>query len=413
MCLKRHIEEKLHIYAKNFKIVLIKGARQVGKSTLIRNCFPDYKMVVFDPVQDLYGARQDPDQFLANFSAPIILDEVQYVPELIPALKRKIDLSNAKGQYILTGSQNISVIRDISESLAGRVGILELEGMTPYEIAAKSDNNWLKTYLDSPEDFTSSNQHFNTLKNKRTLYETLWQGSLPGLVDMSPEVYAGFFQSYIQTYIERDVRLFADISDLSLFSRFIALIAAYSAQEINKSQLGRDIGLSAKQATKWLEILNYSYQWREIPAFSSNIIKRISKKPKGIFTDTGLLCYLQKISSPETLGGHPLLGAIFESYCDNNIIRLAKVMNTPPNFYHWRTAAGAEVDLILERDGKLFPLKIKSSSNITKHDARGIMSFRDSHSNLKIETGLILYTGMEAYKVNDHVLAVPWNVLVE
>jgi len=408
--LKRHIESKLQIYAKNFKIVLVKGARQVGKSTLIQKCFPKLKAIVFDPVQDLYGAREDPDQFLANFPAPIILDEVQYVPELIPALKRKIDLSDKKGQYIITGSQNISVIRDVSESLAGRVGILELDGMTPYELANESEKNWLEQYLNSPKDFI--NQSIKRLVNQKTLFETIWTGSLPGLVGMSQEVHPGFFQSYIQTYIERDVRLFADINDLSLFSRFVALSAAYSAQEINKSQLGRDIGLSPKQASKWLEILNYSYQWREIPAFSSNIIKRISKKPKGFFTDTGLLCYLQKISSPETLASHPLWGAIFETYCVNNIIRLTKVLNTPPSLYHWRTGAGAEVDLVLERDGKLFPIEIKSSSNLNKHDTRGIMSFRDSYPKLNIQQGLIMYTGTEAYKLNDHVMAFPWNGVV-
>lgn len=407
MYLRRHIEAKLKTYAKNFKIVLVKGARQVGKSTLIKNCFPKLKTIVFDPVQDLYGARQDPDQFLANFPAPIILDEVQYVPELIPALKRKIDLSDKKGQYIITGSQNISVIRDISESLAGRVGILELDGMTPYELANRSDENWLEEYLHCPNDF--ANKSIETLPCDKTLFETIWTGSLPGLIDMCQEVYSGFFQSYVQTYIERDVRLFADINDLGLFSRFVALAAAYSAQEINKSQIGRDIGLSPKQADKWLEILKYSYQWQEIPTFSSNIIKRISKKSKGLFTDTGLLCYLQKISSPETLASHPLWGAIFETYCANNILRLAKVLDTSPAFYHWRTGAGAEVDLVLERDGKIFPIEIKSSSNLTKHDTRGIMSFRDSYPKLNIQQGLIVYSGSETYRLNDHVMALPWN----
>jgi uncharacterized protein len=408
--LKRHIEDKFRTYTQNFKIVLVKGARQVGKSTLIQKCLPELKVIVFDPVQDLYGARKDPDQFLANFPSPIILDEVQYVPELIPALKRKTDLSNKKGQYIITGSQNISVIRDIAESLAGRVGILELDGMTPYELANESDKNWLERYLISPNDFP--NQAIKSLLTDKTLFETIWTGSLPGLVEMSPEVYSGFFQSYIQTYIERDVRLFADISDLSLFSRFLALCAAYSGQEINKSQIGRDIGLSPKQATRWLEILTYSYQWCEIPAFSSNIIKRISKKSKGFFSDTGLLCHLQKISSPETLASHPLWGAIFESFCVNNIIRLAKVLNTPPSFYHWRTGAGAEVDLVLERDGKLFPIEMKSSSNLSKHDTRGIMSFRESYPKHNIQEGLIIYSGSEAYKLNEHVMAFPWNGVI-
>lgn len=408
--LHRHLENKLTKLSKNFKVLLLKGARQVGKSTLLQKCFPDLKCITFDPVQDLFEARKDPDLFLDNFPAPLILDEIQYVPELIPAIKRRVDNSSKKGQYIITGSQNISIIRNIAESLAGRVGILELEGMTPYEMLSQKESSWLELYLKNPDKLK---QKFKgTLNSEQTLYESVWNGAFPALIDFDYEFIPDYFKSYLQTYIERDVRLFADINDLSLFSRFVSLVAASSAQEINKSQLGRDIGLSPKQASKWLEILAYSYQWREIPPYSTNLMKRVSKKSKGYFMDTGLLCYLQRISSPEALAAHPLWGALFETFCINMIIRLAQPLKLSPVFYHWRSNGGAELDLLLEMDSKLYPIEIKAKSNLTKHDARGIKAFRETYPKAAVEKGLILYTGKEIYKINDDVLALPWNALM-
>ncbi|MFZ4085293.1 MAG: ATP-binding protein [Vampirovibrionia bacterium] len=406
----RHLEDKLLKLSRNFKIVLLKGARQVGKSTLIEKVFKNLKSITFDPVQDLFEARKDPDRFLDNFPAPLILDEIQYVPELIPAIKRRVDKSPQKGQYIITGSQNISIIRNISESLAGRVGILELEGMTAYEIADQGERHWLEAYLKSPNSL--QNKVSSTLKLNKTLYQTVWQGSFPATLDFEEEFIPDYFKSYMQTYIERDVRMFADISDLSLFSRFVSLIAAYSAQEINKSQLGRDLGLSPKQASKWLDILIYGYQWREVIAYSNNLTKRVSKKPKGYFMDTGLLCYLQRISSAEALAAHPLWGALFETFCINMIFRLAQSLKIAPSFYHWRSNGGAEIDLLLEIDAKFYPIEIKAKSNLTKHDARGILAFRESYPKANIEKGLILYTGEEAYSINDEVLALPWRALL-
>ena len=408
----RHIQQKLIDISQYFKVVLVKGARQVGKSTMIKRIFPNLKCIVFDPVQDLYGARSDPDLFLDNFPPPIILDEIQYAPELLPALKRRVDGSDKKGQYFLTGSQNLSVLKDIAESLAGRVGILLLENMTLEEIsnnvATNLEPNWLTLYLNAPDKL-----HNNVFTvSQDTLYEQLWHGAFPGIMELKNHIIPNYYSSYLQTYVERDVRQLENIKDLNKFSRFVAICAALTAQEINYSELGREIGISPATANEWINVLNYTFQWREIWPYSGNMIKRISKKPKGYITDTGFACYLQRISSPNALAAHPLLGGLFETWVINTISKLFATLSTVPNMYHWRTNGGAEVDLILEIDGALYPIEIKCKTNVQSKDASGITSFCKTYPHLKIMPGLIVYAGKTCYQLPNNVIALPWNVKI-
>lgn len=408
---QRHIQAKLEQLVNYFKVVLVVGARQVGKSTLLKTLYPQLQHLTFDPIQDLYGARQDPDLFLNNFPRPIILDEMQYIPNLLPAIKRKVDESDAKSQYLLTGSQNISILKTIAESLAGRVGILHLGGFTPFELADTPQNNWLIPYLQSPETFLKSAPLIQTLDLSSTLYTLLWRGSYPGLLDIPNEFVASYYSSYIQTYVERDVRLLENIQDLSQFDRFLGISAALTAQEINYSHLGREIALMPATANRWMDLLVHTYLWAETAPFSGNLIKRVSKKSKGYFTDTGLICYLQRISTPDSLARHPLLGSLFESFCVNFIQNICDSLSMSPKFYHWRTAGGAEVDLILELDGRLYPIEIKCKSNLTAYDARGIRAFFDAYPALNIAPGIILYTGDRCYALSDKIFALPWNAL--
>lgn len=409
---RRHIEDLVISAAHHFKIVLILGARQVGKSTLLAHLFPLAKTFIFDPVQDLYGVREDPDLFLNNNPSPLILDEVQYVPELLPSLKRKVDQSSEKGQYFLTGSQNLAVLKNVAESLAGRVCIIHLDGMTLYEMSSgamiNNEDLWLPVYLQDPSLLV---QRFDSVM-PISLFETLWRGSYPGLLEIPNTLVSAFYSSYIQTYIERDVRIVEEIRDITSFERFLKLAAALTAQEINYSQFGRDIGVVPSTAQRWLNVLLNTYQWRELLAFSNNLVKRISKKSKGHLADTGLICYLQRISSHEALMGHPLLGSIFETYVVNTVIRISNALALQLGFYHWRTEGGAEIDLLLEQNGYYYPIEIKCKSNVTKQDARGIKAFIESHSHLRIKTGLIIYSGEKCYWINENVIAFPWQGLL-
>ena len=325
-------------FAKSFKIVLLAGARQVGKSTLLQHVFPNIKSVVFDPVQDLYGARRDPDQFLDTFGTPLILDEVQYVPELLPALKRRVDRSAEKGQYLLSGSQNFAVLRNVSESLAGRAGILRLDGLTPAELMGHADKPcWIESYLEDPEAFAGAVNRQPVLAIRSTLPRFLWRGQLPGLIDIDDQEVPSYWSSYVQTYVERDIRLMANLADLGQFGRFLRLCGALTGQELIQSQMGRELGVNPKTARSWIDLLTWSYQWIDLPAYSGNAIKKLSARPKGHFMDTGLACYLNAIPTPESLVNSPLSGQMFESWGVGWIARQIQRLRLSPALYQWRT----------------------------------------------------------------------------
>lgn len=408
--LNRHLEDRLIRHAKVFKIVLVAGARQVGKSTLLQHVFPDVKQVVFDPVQDRYGARSDPDQFLETFGSPLILDEVQYAPELLPALKRRVDRSDNKGQYFLTGSQNLSVLRNVSESLAGRVGILRLDGLTPAEQKkAASAKSWLQSWLEAPADLAENVGRIQILDLPESLPDHLWRGQLPALAVLENEDIPAYLSSYVQTYVERDIRMMADLSDIAQFGRFLRLCGALTGQEIFQSHLGRELGINPKTARSWLDLLTWSYQWNEIPAYSGNAIKKLSSKPKGHLQDSGLACYLNTISSPESLLSSPAFGNIFESWGIGWILRQIQRLPLAPALYHWRTQNGAEVDAVLDYNGKLFPVEFKASSRLSKHDTRGIQAFLETYD--RAVPGVIVYGGNELYRISEHAVAIPWKAV--
>jgi predicted AAA+ superfamily ATPase len=408
--LSRHTEHQILESAKYFKAILLLGARQVGKSTLLTHLLPHVKSFVFSPVQDLYKVRQDPDLFLESFPAPLILDEVQYVPELLASLKKKMDQSDSKGQYFLTGSQNFSMLRNVAESMAGRVAIFHLDNFTPQEIVGNGDQSgWLPDYLDRPETFYQKREKLPA--NFPPLIEFLFRGTFPATLELPTSQIPRYFSSYLQTYIDRDVRAMENIQSLAEFDRFLGISASLTAQEINASHLGREIGISPQTARRWLDLLNYSYQWFEVFPYFGNTIKRISGKKKGYFKDSGFACYLQSIDSPESLAKNPKLGAIFETWGVNYIHQQFSTLATPPKVYHWRTNAGAEVDLILEKNGKLYPIEMKCKTNLSRNDLSGLRAFRETYANQEIAPALVLYAGTEVYKLDEHTLAIPWNLV--
>ncbi len=409
MYLSRHIEKKLKFTSQHAKVVLLVGARQVGKSTLLSHCFPNIPHITFDPIQDFYNVRQDPDLFLKQFNTPVILDEIQFYPEVLSAIKRKVDQSTAPGQYFLTGSQNLSVLKNVSETMAGRVAILQLSPLTIHELHSNAavEQHWLPLLLEEPESLPVK---FKGILSSFFLWKSLWQGGLPGLIDLPIEAYQTIFQSYIQTYVERDVRLLENIQDLRSFDRFIRVVAALSSQEINLTQLGGEIGISYKTVSRWLNLLSYTYQWYQLDPYHSNTLKRITKKPKGIFSDTGLACHLIRLTSEQAVGSYPQLGSLFESFIFNQINSMSNSLNFPANLYHWRTKHGVEVDIVIEKDGCLFPIEIKTKSVLSKQDAKGIKIFQETYSNnstKKIKKGVIIYPGEHCFYLDQNVIALP------
>ncbi len=407
----RSIRFKLKKLFEHFPVVVVSGARQVGKSTLLENEFPDIHKIAFDPVVDIEGARSDPDLFLNNNPSPIILDEIQYVPELIPAIKRRVDKNKKNGQYLVTGSQQWEVMKKLSESLAGRAVFIDLKGFNLSEISGNADENfWVAKWLDSPEFIISHNLHL--ANSKYTLFEQIWRGFLPKTNFLPQDLIQDYMLAYERTYIERDIRLMAEISDLSLFSKFFRLTAALTAKEINFSQMGRELGVTPQTATRWLELLKATFQWYEISAYSGNTIKRLSGKPKGHISDTGLACFCLGISLPNNLSTHPMWGFIFESTVVNEIRKQMGLFTARANCYHWRTNGGAEVDLIIEKDGVFYPFEIKGNSHPDKKDAGGIIAFKKTYPKLDIKPGLIIAPSESFYAVADDIFVMPWNAFI-
>mgnify|MGYP003385933423 CR=1 FL=1 len=409
MYLPRHLEGKVAHLSQKFKSVLVLGARQVGKTTLLKHLFPSARYFVFDPTRDLYNARIDPDLFLKSYLPPLVLDEVQYVPEVLSALKRFMDNREEKGQYFLTGSQNFAALKQVSESLAGRVVIVELDPLSIYELAqVPSSQSWLHHYMTSPESLLSKPTQTLNLD----LLEILWRGTYPGTLDLALSDYGDFFHSYLQTYVERDVRNLTNVRDLTEFTRFASLQAALTAQEVNAAFLGREIGISPQTAQNWQYALQNSYQLIVIPAYSGNLLKRLSQKSKAYWSDTGFACHLMRINSPDALLGHPAFGHLYETFCVNQILRLLKATGKPFNVYHWRTGNGAEVDLIIEMDGIYYPIEFKASTNPTRRHTRGIAQFCADYPHLNIAPGVIVHGGDQAYKLSENIYAVPWGMVM-
>ena len=400
---KRYIERRLVELFNHFPVVAVLGARQTGKSTLVKHALGDQlKTIVFDPVQDIGNARQDPDLFLHNNPGSLFLDEVQYAPELLAAIKRTVDRTGAAGQYVLSGSQNLSVVKHISESLAGRVAILNL---LPMGMAEQEDRT-------NDFDFLASWLHNEIIRTNQKpalpWFQHIWRGGFPALLDKPDHLAPTFYESYIRTYIERDIRTVSGISNLQLFGRFFSLLAATTASEVNPTQLGRELGIDRKTAQSWLSIADATFQWTEIPAFTRNAIKRVSGKRKGYITDTGIVCYYQRIPSYDMLPGHPMQGRLVETWSVFEIIKRMQSWPVKPALYHYRSYGGVEVDLVLEYGGRLFPIEIKSKSHPVKADTRGIRAFKESFPGEQIEKGLIISAVEEPTWLSDDVLAVPW-----
>lgn len=409
----RFLEQIIPGLAQYFKVILITGARQVGKSTLLKNLFPDYPNFTLSPYDKSGPIVTNPKEFLDTLQGPVIFDEFQFFPELTTYLKLRVDQSDQRGQYFLTGSQNIAMLKTVAETMTGRVGIINLDGLSLHEAMKPSycktpnQSAWLRSYLEDPEAIS---YHATKTLASPSLYECIWRGSFPeSLLPTSSEYRSMFFSSYIQTYIERDIRLIYSPEDLRSFRAFLGLCAALTGQEVNFSHLGRELGFTPKTTKHWLSILMQTYQWTDVFPYFGKTIKRITKRPKGHFSDTGLACFLQDIHSPLSLISHPSLGGLYETWVFQSIKQQFPTLQGAPSTYHWRTNNGTEVDIILSYNGKLYPIEMKISSSVSSHDTRGIQAFKQTYPSENIAHGLIIYGGDQCFKINEHATALPWN----
>ncbi|MFH1875145.1 MAG: ATP-binding protein [Pseudomonadota bacterium] len=404
---KRILEEKILKLARQFPIIVLNGARQAGKSTLLDHLFgKKMRRVVFDPVIDVENARQDPELFLSLNPPPLILDEIQYVPNLAPVLKRLADeRKDEMGLFFVTGSQQFAVIKSITESLAGRAAMLDLPGFSLKEIFETVNQPGLLLKLLTSEKIPKNITSLSV--SKPNLAQLMIKGAYPRTLEMDEQGTLAWFESYLKTYVERDIRLLGDISDLQMFTRFTRLCAQLSAQEINHSHLGREIGVDPKTAKSWLSILKASYQWLEIPAYSGNTTKRLSEKPKGYFSDVGFACFLSSIFSATSLMSHPLFGNLFETFVVNEIFKQLHYLPALPALYHWRSHGGAEIDLIIEKDGKFWLIEAKLAARPSLKDLRGMQAFRETYPRKQIAMQIIVSGGNEIMRLDENTVVIP------
>ena len=405
MYLARHIESPLLEAVRQFPVVALSGPRQTGKSTLLKHLFAErFDYVTLDDMALRNQARKDPQTFLRNYPDSLIIDEVQYAPELFPEIKRRADLSGLSGQFILSGSQQFHLIKNLQESLAGRVLLMNLLPMTQQERnEAGSSMHWL---LDLLQKGRLEKADFPVARADTTPESLIRYGGLPGLLNKTEPFFGSYFESYLRTYIERDISLMIQLENSSRMVDFLQLLAPLSMREMNKSQLGRDIGMTSPTANRWLQVLEATGVWHNIPAFHGNLIKRIAKTPKGTLFDSGLICYLLQINSRSALLTHPLLGFLFEAAFLQEVkaILAASLLNA--RVYHWR-ASQREVDLVIEYGGKLFAFECKWNATLRGDEHKDLLRFRAEYGD-KVEFCAVVTSTGTFRELESGIFQLPW-----
>ena len=365
MYIRRTLEKTIKQASGFFPVVFITGPRQVGKTTILENCESQSRNYVsLDTMEERELARQDPGRFLERYKAPLLIDEIQYAPQLLPYIKAIVDKEKKKGMYWITGSQQFNLMANITESLAGRVGILNLQGFSQAE-----KNNMPDTAPFLPAEKLLSKKQEIT-KGTRDIFHRIWKGSYPALFKSSDKIWKLFYDSYLQTYIERDVRQIIKVSNELLFVNFIKALAARTSQLLNYAGIAGEIGINETTVKSWLSILQTSGLIYLLQPYSNNLTNRIIKTPKVYFLDTGLVCYLTKWNTSETLENGAFSGAIFETYAVSEILKSYWHNGESPAIYFYRDKDKREVDIILEENGKLYPLEIKQKSNPNTGDIK-------------------------------------------
>lgn len=389
--LPRTMSRTLQRLSTFFPCVLITGARQVGKSTLLQHLLPQgMRYVTLDNVELAAEAQERPLAFLERMGCPLCIDEIQYAPALFRAIKQKVDENRRPGMYWLTGSQRFRLMKGVSESLAGRLGIVELFSLSQAECAGRGE---------------AEGQGFHPLTadtagapvcGRSELFRRIFRGGYPELIqrpELPPEL---FFQSYVQSYVERDVQELSQVGNKSAFVKLMRSTALRSGQQLVFSDLARDADVSPKTAKAWVSVLEASGIITLLEPYHVNTTKRLTKSPKLYFMDTGLCCWLARIRSADELEHGPLAGPMAETWAFGQILRRYHNSGTLPNLCYYRDANGAEVDFLVEEADMLYPIEVKSSSSPHMNDLKGCNAI--PLGRRKLGPGLVLCT---AEKMDD------------
>ena len=385
----RLIERKVKHLVHSFPSIAITGPRQSGKSTLLINTLKGYRYITFDDPLTRDRAISDPQFFIDSLGEKTIIDEIQYAPGILSYIKMKIDGNrDRKGMYIFTGSQQFTMIKNLGDSLAGRIALLDL---LPFSVVEKKESVKLKTTLDY-------------------FVNAALTGSYPELiVDPSMDLYS-WYGSYIQTYLERDIRSLYHIGNLRDFQRFMQLLAGRCAQILNLSDFAKDLGVSVPTIKNWLSVLEASRIIYLLPPYYNNLGKRITKSPKIYFTDIGIVCYLTGVRDKTHLLQGPMAGALFENFCIQEALKVFFNQGQSPRLYYLRMGNNLEIDLLIERSARsLIPLEIKLSKTPSLGMGSAISRFRNLFSAFDIGKGFIVSLAEQTIPLGRELTAITFD----
>lgn len=378
----RIAEEVLQKLATQFKAIALTGPRQSGKSTLARTAFPNKKYISLENPDIREAAMADTRGFLKNLAGGAIIDEAQRVPELFSYLQQVLDENQEKGRFILTGSNNFLMLENISQTLAGRIGYLELLPFSYNEITEIPDQ-------------------------QLQLNPLIFAGGYPAITyDHVDPAY--WFPSYIRTYVERDVRQIKNITNLNLFQKLLYLCAGRIGQQLNLNNLAIECGVDHKTIGAWIGILQASYVIHLLPPFYNNFSKRVIKSPKLYFYDTGLACALLGINSFAQLENHSSRGALFENYILNELIKQRFNKGLRSNLFYWRDVSGHEIDLVIDHGSSAYAVELKSGMTVVSDFFKGLLFWQDL---TKYKKSYIIYGGEDNQSRSNGIEIVPWNQL--
>lgn len=392
--IKRAAEDTITRISNMFPVLLVTGPRQVGKTTLLqrlaeiqRELGIERKYVTLDDPDARYLAKHDPALFLQRYTPPVLIDEIQYATELLPYIKMSVDKSGQKGAFWITGSQVFRLMKNVSESLAGRVGIINLLGLSDAEI-----------YQKPSEPFSSDTKYLmNRLsvtkpRGLNEIYQRIFKGSMPELYAEENIDWEIYYRSYVDTYLQRDIRDLTQVADEMQFYNFMTIVAAHTSKPVVYEELANAAGISAPTAKKWLSVLVSSHIIALIQPFHNNALKRVVKMPLLHFLDTGLAAYLLKWGNPETLEKGAMSGAFFESYVFSEIYKSYLNAGKEPPIFYYRDKDQKEIDLLLYQNGVLSPIEIKKAASPGK---TAVKNFRVLAPVSKNETS----NGLESLKI--------------
>ena len=383
MYIHRHIEKTVKKIEKIFSTVLITGPRQVGKTTILKKLKNKLQYITLDDPIMLQTAINEPGNFFKSINNAII-DEIQYAPNLFKYIKMTVDNNSKKGQFYLTGSQQFHLMKNVSETLAGRIGILNLLGLSLREI---NKINFDLSFIPTETYFKKRQKDLKSFSYKK-IWNIIWKGSMPAMYAQKND-WSLYYSTYLKTYLERDVRDLTQVGDELKFLQFMRVIAANTGNLLNLSSVSKEVGISQPTAQRWLSVLQTSNIVYLLYPYSNNVIKRTIKTPKIYFLDTGLCAFLTKWNNQDVLENGAMAGAFFETFIISEIIKSYYNAGLEPPIYYYRDKDGKEIDLLIFENGCLYPIEIKKTSNPNIADIKSF-NILDNLKNPQRATGGIV-----------------------